>query len=270
MICEILIILFDVALTCGITLAIPTGHYYHYWAPFLLLIIGYVVAVGIMWSILFIFALPYKKTNHYSKPSKWALFWLSDALHYIHKHARIKVKIINEEALPKEKFLLVCNHLSKFDPMIISDLYGYKHNIAFISKPTNFKIPIGGRFMNRCCYLSIDRYDKLKSLEVIKEAIELITNDYSSIGVFPEGTRCEDGLFHEFHEGVFSIALKANCPLVVMTVKNTNSIKKNFPKRKTVVELEIVKILYPNDYSGMIAKELSDQCHSLMEESLNR
>ena len=264
MLSELLIILFDIALTCGITLVIPTGHYLHYWLPFIILLVGYVLCVALMWGILCLFAIPYKKTNHYEKPSAWASFWLSDVLHYIHRHARIKVKIVNEE------FLLVCNHLSKFDPMIISDLYGYKHRIAFISKPTNFKIPLGGRFMNRCCYLSIDRYDKLKSLEVIKEAIDLISKEYASIGVFPEGTRSEDGKFHEFHEGVFSIALKTNCPLVVMTVKNTEMIKKNFPKRRTVVELEIVKILYPTDYIGMIAKELSDHCHQLMEESINR
>ena len=129
-------------MTCGITLAIPTGHYYHYWAPFLLLIAGYVVAVGLLWGLLFLFALPYKKTNHYTKPSKWALFWLSDALHYIHKHARIKVKVINEEALPKEKFLLVCN------PCVISGRPGFEFTLLShscyrtLGELFNFSVPV--------------------------------------------------------------------------------------------------------------------------------
>lgn len=265
---EFLVILLDLGFTSGITYLIPTGHYYHYWAPFLLLLAGYLVAVGLVWGLLWIFSLPYPKDKKYTKPSKWAQFWLCSALNYICNHARIKVKVKNNIALPDEKFLIICNHLSKFDPMIMSAMYGRKHMISFISKPTNFKIPLGGHYMKSCCYLSIDRYDKLKSLEVMKDAMELISNQYASVGVFPEGTRSEDGEFHEFHEGVFSIALKTNCPIVVTTIKNTESISKNFPKRKTVVEFEIVKILYPNEYEGMIAKQLSDHCHALMANSI--
>ena len=269
MVVESLVILIDLAFTILITLVIPTGKYYHYWAPFLLLIAGYILGVAIMWCVLSAFAAPYSKTKKYDKPSKWANFWLCDSITYIDRHAGARVKIINNIALPKERFLLICNHISKFDPMVIYQEFGKKRQIAFISKPTNFKIPIGGHFMKATCCMSIDRYDKLKSLEIMKEATDLIANDISSVGVFPEGTRSEDEKFHEFHEGVFSIAIKSKCPIVVTTVKNTIDIHKNFPKRCTKVYLEVVKVIYPEEYDGMIAKELSDRCHDLMEASIN-
>ena len=266
---EFLIILFDIAFTVLTTLfLIPVGHNYYYWVPFLLLIAGYIIAVGIMWIILSIIALPYSKNKEYSKPSRWAQFWLTESLKYIDSHAGIKLKVHGDMSLPKEKYLLVCNHRSKFDPMIIAQLYGKRDTLAFISKPTNFKIPLGGRFMKACCYLSIDRYDKLKSLEVMNKASELISEDKASIGVFPEGTRSEDANLGNFHEGVFSIAKKTKCPVVVTSIKGTENIHKNFPKRRTKVDLEILDILYPEDYDSLIVKEISDQVRDKIYQSL--
>ena len=265
---ETLIILIDIAFTVLVTYFIPTGHNYHYWAPLLLLIAGYLLAVGVMWIVLSIISIPYSKNKEYSKPSKWAQFWLTEALAYIDNHAGVKMKIVGDVAFPKERYLLVCNHRSKFDPMIISRLYGKRDNLAFISKPTNFKIPLGGRFMKACCYLSIDRYDKLKSLEVMNKASELISSGKASIGVFPEGTRSETSDLGQFHEGVFSIAKKTKCPIIITSIKGTENIHKNFPKKKTKVELETLKILYPEDYDSMIAKEISDYARDLMYQSL--
>ena len=269
MIIEFLIIGLDLTFATLITLAIPTGRYYHYWAPFLLLVAGYLLGVALMWGFLSLLSLPYKKDKTYEKPSRWAQFWLSSAITYINRHARAKINIINNCSLPKERFLIICNHRSKFDPVLMAELYGRKYDLAFISKPTNFKIPIGGRFMKATCYMPIDRYDKLKSLEVIKEATNYIATGACSVGVFPEGTRSENDTLNEFHEGVFSIALRAKCPLVITTIKNTEKIHKNFPFKRTKIDYEIVKILYPNEFEGMIAKELSDYARELMQNSLN-
>ena len=268
MLIEIFIILFDLLISTLITgLFVPVGHNYHYWVPFLLLIGGYFLGLGITWIILTMFALPFNKDKEYEKPNRFAEFLLKESVTYINKHARIKLKQVNSISLPKERYLIVCNHLSKFDPMLMAQLYGMD-DLAFISKPTNFKIPLGGHFMKASCYLAIDRYDKLKSLEVMKKASELIIEDKASIGVFPEGKRSEDGKLGPFHEGVFSIAIKANCPIVISSIKGTENIHSNFPKRKTVEEFEILDILYPNQYQGMIAKEISDYSRDLILKSL--
>jgi len=269
MIVEILVILIAISFSVLITyFCIPVGHGLHYFVPLLLLIAGYIIGVALMWVILSLFALPYDKKKIYDKPSKWASFWLRESIAYINNHAGIRVKIIQNKPLPKGRFLLICNHRSKFDPMILAALYG-KKDLAFITKPTNFKIPIGGHFMAGACYLSIDRYDKLKSLEVIKRATDLIANDLTSVGVFPEGTRSETNEMGEFHEGVFSIALKSQCPIVVTSFMGTEKIHSNFPKRFSKVTLKIVDVIYPEDYQGMIAKNLSDHCYQLMHDSLD-
>ena len=269
MIVEILVILVDLAFTVLLTLfCVPTGSYYHYWAPFLLLIAGYIVGMAFGWIFLSILAAFYSKKKEYKTPSKWASFWLSHSIGYINHHSGARMKIIYHEPLPKERFLLVSNHLSKFDPMLLAEKYGHL-GLAFISKPSNFKIPIGAHFMKGCCYLAIEREDKLKSLETMNEAARLISEDLTSIGVYPEGARQkspED--LAEFHEGVFAIALKAKCPIVITSIKGSENIHKNFPFKLTKVKFQVLKVLYPSDYQGMTVKTISDKAHEIIKESL--
>ena len=268
MVVELLVILIDLGFTTLITYLIPTGNYYHYWAPFLLLIAGYIIGLAVMWIVLSIIGKFYPKDKYYPKPHRFASFWLNQSIAYICAHALIKFKVTYNEPLPKEKFLLVCNHLSKFDPMLLAAKYGHK-KLAFISKPTNFKIPIGAHLMKASCYLPIDRYDKLKSLEVMNEASRLIAEDLTSIGVYPEGKRNNSPEeLGEFHEGVFAIGLKAKCPIVITSIKGTEKIHKNFPKRFTKVHFQILKVLYPNDYLGKTSKYISDYARNLIAESL--
>ena len=269
MLVELLVIFVDIAFTLLITLfCVPVGHYYHYWAPFLLLIAGYIVGMAVGWIFLSILAQFYSKNKEYKKPSKWASFWLSQSIGYINHHSGARMKVIYHEPLPNERFLLVCNHLSKFDPMLLAEKYGHL-GLAFISKPSNFKIPIGAHFMKASCYLAIEREDKLKSLQTINEAIRLISENLTSVGVYPEGARQkspED--LAEFHEGVFAIAQKANCPIVVTSIKGTEKIHKNFPWKLTKVKFQVIKVLYPSDYQGMTSKAISLKARSLIEESL--
>ena len=269
MVVEILVLVIATAFSVLITLfGVPVGHGYHYFAPILLWIAGYIVGVATMWCVLFLFAVPIDKKKDRDKPLKWASFWLTESIAWINNHARIKTKVISKVAIPKnERYLIIANHRSKFDPMILTQKYGHQ-DLAFISKPTNFKIPIGHRFMYGACYLPIDRYDKMQSLQVMKKAAALISSGESNVGVFPEGTRSEDCQLGPFHEGVFNIAMWSKSPIVIASFMGTENIHKNFPLHRTKVILQILEVVYPNDYEGMTPKALSDHCYKVMKDSL--
>lgn len=271
MLVEFVIISLDIIATVLVSLfAIPKGHGYLYWAPFLLLIAGYIVSLIFVWLSLSIFCQFYSKKKTYNKPSKVANFLLRHCVGYIDNHAGVRLKVIQNEPWPKERFLLVCNHLSRFDPMIVIHKYG-KLGLAYITKPSNFKIPIGGHFMKADCYMAIDREDKLKSLEVMKEATRLIEEDLASVGVYPEGTRRElQDNVGEFHEGVFAIAMKANAPIVVTSILGSENIAKNFPWKHSKVRFEIIKVIFPSEYQGKTTKAVSDYCRTLMQESIKK
>ena len=237
----------------------------------LMLIAGYLAGIAIAWIFYDINGrVICSKKKQYTKPSNWAKFLLNSGMEYVNFHARVRVKKIGLEKIPNEPFLLVCNHKSKFDPMITSPVLGKRH-LAFITKESNMKIPLANRLMWRNCYMPVDRSDKLQSLEQFKKAAELIASGASSVGVYPEGSRQqEDVILAEFHNGCFGIATKTGCPIVILTMRNTPKIHKNFPFKITKVEMKCVQVLYKEDYANMNSAELSDYVHNIMLQDLQQ
>ena len=269
MIAFIFCITFAFLFSIGITFFfIPVGMYLHYYVPFLLLIAGYIVGVLLLALYLFIISRFFSKKKEYKKPNRFASFLLSDISRFILIHARIKVVVKGRELLPREHYLFICNHRSNFDPLVFMALFA-KKEFAFISKESIGKIPVVGHLMIAAKYMVIDREDKMKSLQVIKEAGEVIKNQISSIGVYPEGTRSKGKEMNPFHEGVFSIAKIAHCPVVVGSIQGTELVHKHFPWRRSKITLKILEVLDPVDYLDETVKDVSDYCYNRIRNSLD-
>ena len=235
-----------------------------FYIPIVLFIVGYIAMLLLWWIFIDIVGRIRYFRKDRSKVCKVARFLLVTALRYVDNHALARVKIINKNLMPKgERFLFIQNHTSRFDPMITNAYFG-KYDIGFITKPSNFKIPLAKRLMPHLFYQAIDREDRMQSLNVMKNSIELIENNVTSIGVYPEGTRHKDAVLGEFHEGVFNICIKAKCPLVVTVIKNANMVHKNFPFKCTKVTVEIVEVIPYAQMEGKTAKALSDEVRELM------
>lgn len=223
------------------TLSIPAIYSLTYWYLILVAPIGTWIAVWIL-IYAFVFSMSFlcSKKKEYEKPSKfyYSLFNLGyDALI---GSARITMHVDGLDKVPNGTcFLLVSNHISRYDNMIQSYVLR-KHIISYISKPSNFKIPFGNRYMNRSLYLKIDRESPIRALRTINKATDLLSNDITSIGLFPEGTRSKDYEVHEFKPGSMRIALKSKKPVVVVCMDNTQFIHKNFPLKRTQVYMHII------------------------------
>ena len=126
--------------------------------------------------------------KEYNEDSKYFRFLLNNSTAIAVKLIRIHISLTGREKLPKGRFLLVSNHRSKFDPILTWHVFA-KENLSFISKPENFKVPVYGRIIHRCCFMPIDRENPRKALKTIQCAISLIKNDVASVAVYPEGTR---------------------------------------------------------------------------------
>lgn len=179
---------------------------------------------------------------------------------------RVRVHISGKE-LPRGRFLLVSNHLSAFDPIVCIDKLR-ACEIAFISKPENFKIPIAGKFIHNCNYLPIDRDNARNAMRTINAAADLMKNDICSVGVYPEGTRSRTGELQEFHDGVFRSAAKAKVPIAVVTVRGTENISRNFPLKATDVYLHIAEVIEHSEYCGLNYHELGKAVRDIMLDSL--
>lgn len=243
---------------------------YHFYIPLVLLLTGYIACIAIWWILLWLFGRGYFPSKEYTKPSSWAKFWHDDGHQWLMLHARIKIKVMGKEKLPtSHRFLLVSNHRSNFDSMTLTPVLR-KHKLSFITKRSNLKIPLFNRFMRGLCYLPIDRDDPLQSLEVMKKASALISEDKTNVVVYPEGTRQTENIIGPFHEGVFNIALRAKCPIVIVTTSGTDQVHKRAPFKRTKVRIDILGVLDYDYLEGKTAKFISDKIHTIMEEHLER
>ena len=163
----------------------------------------------------------------------WLTLWCS----------RVRIHVTGAEKVPKTNVLFVGNHRSNYDSLVTWQVFK-KWNVAYISKDSNFRIPICGRLIRRCCFLAIDRENPRNAIKTINKAAELIHQENISYGVYPEGTRNKayTGLL-PFHNGVFKIAQKANVPVVVVAVHGTEKIHKHAPWHHTDVYLDVLDVM---------------------------
>ena len=271
MLLEIFTLLCGIGLAAGASVPFwPLDIWWKYLAVVGLFIGGLLISIPLLFIIEWFAGLFVSKKKEYTKVSKWARFWLMQGTRYVANRALIFTKTTGLNKVPqKERFLLVCNHRSKFDNFIITNKIG-KLDIAFITKKSNYKIPFARGLMPGLCYIPIDRDDKLQSLEAFKRATSLIETGASSIGVFPEGTRRQDGQLGDFHEGVFNIAMHCKAPIVVMTLDKTEKVHKNWPFKPTKVKFDVLATITSEEYEGMTAKAVSDMVHEMMDEHLKR
>lgn len=181
----------------------------------------------------------------------------------------VRYNIIGEEKFPQSgNFLFISNHRSNYDPIIQWTVFK-RYKISFISKKENFRIPMYGRIIHRCCFMPIDRISPRKAMETVNRAARLLSETENSVGVYPEGKRSKECRLLPFHSGVLKTAQKANKPIVVSTIEGTENIFRNIKRfRKTTVTIKILETIDAATVKAAKTAELSEHCAALMKKEL--
>lgn len=182
--------------------------------------------------------------------------------------------LIQEEVPKIHSSVIVCNHLSYLDPILIVSLFPKQRTIV---KSSFFKVPIFGWFLKKAGYIPSAGSEMLgpamiKNLEAVKEHLAAGGNLF----VFPEGTRSRDGKLNPFNKGVFSIARYCNAPLKLILLKNTDKL---FPPGSfsfnthdfNKIKVELIGSLIP-DYKSkdFSINAVADQARTLFEKALKQ
>lgn len=182
---------------------------------------------------------------------------------------QIRIETRGLEKLPqKGRFLLVCNHQHEADPGVI--MYYMRHSgLVFISKHESKDMFLMGKLMYKLRAQFINRENDRQGLRVILSCIDLMKRDEASIAVFPEGGIKIEGKLSPFRPGVFKMALKANVPIVVCTIQNTQFVLRNGLKLKpTDVKFHVLDVIQPEQFAGMKTTQISDMVHAMMAKDL--
>lgn len=230
--------------------------------------VGIAILIGVVFLAICAFCVNPKKI--YENDSKFYRYVSEQLNRSVLRFLRVRIHVRGIEKVPKDaKLLFTGNHRSNFDPMVTWRVFA-ENSPAFISKRSNFKIPIVGRFIRRCCFLEIDRKNPKNAIKTINQAADLIKRQEVSIGVYSEGTRSKNCELLEFHNGVFKIAQKGDAPIVVLAIRGTEHIHKNAPFRKTDVYLDVAEVIPANDVNYMKTAEIGNRVRTALEYSPNQ
>ena len=182
---------------------------------------------------------------------------------------RWHVKTTGMEKVPTSgRFLLVCNHVSLADPVVLLRAFTGKQ-LAFISKKENQSMFLVGKVMHKMLCQPVNRENDREALKTIIRCIQLIREDKASVAVFPEGYIHEDKKLHHFRSGVFKIAKKTEVPIVVCTVKNTkDAISNLLHHRRTDILVSVLDTIPPEAYAALTTVELGEKIYQMMAADL--
>lgn len=143
-------------------------------------------------------------------------FWWSDALIALNPFWKVKVTGL-ENIDPKETYVMVANHQSLADIIIIYQTHAY---FKWVAKRELLKVPfIGGLlWVNDHVLLSRGDFGSIK--EVYRKAGEWLKKGVSML-FFPEGTRSGTDDMGEFQNGAFKLAIKEGKPVVPIYIGGT-------------------------------------------------
>ena len=239
-----------------------------WWLPLLLIgcfLGGLAVAFGFLW-LMCAFVDFDKPQEHDSKFYRFLAKIYIEALVPL---VRVHIHKRGLEKLPKEgPYMMVCNHQSIADPVILLEAFP-KAELTFISKKENHDMFLIGKIMHKLMCQLLDRENDRQALKVIIRCIQLVRDEKMNLAVFPEGYCTLDGRLQHFRPGVFKIAQKTKVPIVVCTVNNTQQIFDNLPKlRRTDVDLHLLEVIRPEEYEGLTTVQLADKVFQMMLDDL--
>ena len=241
-------------------------NWYWYWIPIIGFPIFYVLCYGLTLLPLFFIAKKIDIDKEVTKKSRIACFLVRQIDFLTVQLSLANVKYTGLKKIDQKKeYMMIYNHMSNFDPMLIMAKI---KRLVCITKYGNKKIPVVGGFIHKAGYITVNRENDTEGIKAINKAIDVINNHEASICVSPEGTRSKSGELLPFHPGTFNIAKRTGAPIACFGIKNTNMIHKNFPKKPTKVNCDVIYIMTKDEYSDLSTSEIAHRLHTIYEEYL--
>jgi 1-acyl-sn-glycerol-3-phosphate acyltransferase len=120
---------------------------------------------------------------------------------------------------PKGPFILLMNHESYLDPILISTLLGRR--IGFFTKSTSFAIRLLQVIFRAYRSLPNRRYEI--DPQVVRQAMQIIKKG-NCIGIFPEGERTWNGDLLPFKYNTIKLLMSVQIPIVIVSIKGAYAV----------------------------------------------
>jgi 1-acyl-sn-glycerol-3-phosphate acyltransferase len=153
--------------------------------------------------------------------------------------AGLRVRVVGEELLPATPCVVVANHASYIDGVVLKAFLPAR--FSFVIKKEVTKVPLAGLLLKRIGSEFVDRFNRhaggMDARRLIKAA-----DAGQALAFFPEGTFVERPGVGKFHTGAFAIAARVGLPVVPVALRGTRYILPSgrFLPRLGRIDIEIL------------------------------
>jgi len=175
--------------------------------------------------------------------------------------------VVDERIGALRSSVIVCNHLSYLDPLLLIALL---HRSKTVVKPVFFTLPIFGWVIRTAGYLPASATGRFARLMLAQmETMECYLAGGGNLFVFPEGTRSRNSSIGALNQGALKIARQCRAPVAVVCLRNTDRLftpgRFVFASRRpNVISVRLVDQMIPGDRYPSLA-ELEAQVRRALE-----
>lgn len=129
---------------------------------------------------------------------------------------------ISKEVKEIRSSVIVCNHRSYIDPILLISIYARHTTIA---KARLFGIPVFGTMLSLSGYIPSTARGRFVDLMMDRiEGMDGFLASGGNVFIFPEGTRSRDGRIGSLNKGAFKLAKMCEAPIKVLFIENTDKL----------------------------------------------
>ena len=170
--------------------------------------LGLLGVLMLVWFVLGLFICllrPRHRTN---------VYWLSNRMmHRVYPLLGVKVTVtIPDECKDLGPAVYVANHQTNWDIVVLTG--AVQPGVVAVGKKSLVWLPLFGILFYLSGNILIDRSNRSRAIDTIRQVVDKIRSRQISIWMFPEGTRSRGRGLLPFKTGAFHTAMQAGVPIV--------------------------------------------------------
>ncbi len=152
---------------------------------------------------------------------------------------------------PETTYIFLSNHQGNFDGPVL--VHSIPRNLKALIKMEMMHLPVLSLVLKQLQFVPIERTNPKKAHTGIDLGAKMLAEG-KSFFAFPEGTRSRDGSLGEFKKGVFIMAIKAQVPIMPVTIIGSANI---LPPGSYAVKPGNIKVIFHDAIptAGMVIED---------------
>ncbi|HZF26572.1 MAG TPA: lysophospholipid acyltransferase family protein [Steroidobacteraceae bacterium] len=175
----------------------------------------------------------------------------------------VKLKVSGTDRLPAERCIVVANHASYLDGLVLSA--ALPPRFAFVIKKEMDRVPLASLLLRRIGSEFVDRHNRHKGAMDARRVLRTASNGQSLV-FFPEGTFSTQPGLLRFHTGAFATAVRAGCTLFPVVIRGTRTVLSSraiIPTPASIM-IDVLATLEPQPGNPEAAAQLRDTARRIM------